>query len=112
MCFKNDYWFQNLDVRSEYATPQPETNTSVANLVTRTWVDDSGKMQLANFSAASAKCGTSFFDFRIEALAKAQSSYMITVVWGQIGNVLIRKTQSASILTNKRFFGNKTMLWR
>eukprot|EP00388_Colpodella_angusta_P033907 GDKK01030849.1.p2 GENE.GDKK01030849.1~~GDKK01030849.1.p2 ORF type:complete len:108 (-),score=23.17 GDKK01030849.1:389-688(-) len=35
----------------------------------------------------------------------------MTVVWSQLANGLIRKTQIASILTFERFFGNRAMLY-
>lgn len=41
-------------------------------------------------------CGQPFVRYRAKALAHAQSAFMITCVWGQIANILIRKTQIAS----------------
>jgi len=43
-----------------------------------------------------ASCREQFRDYRQDALAHAQSAFMITCVWGQIANILIRKTQVAS----------------
>lgn len=61
------------------------------------------------YMALDRNCQESFGDFRAHVLSKAQTAFFITVIWGQIGNVLIRKTQIATIFTFKRFFGNKVM---
>lgn len=45
----------------------------------------------------SARCGQHFFYFRTFVLSRAQSSFMVTVIWGQIGHILTRKTQMSSI---------------
>jgi len=50
-----------------------------------------------NVTLEGARCGQPFFYFRTFVLSRAQSSFMVTVVWGQIGNILIRKTQMTSI---------------
>jgi len=59
--------------------------------------------------------GGQFFDYRQEVLAKAQAAFLVTVVWGQIANILIRKTQIASLLTWKRItentFLNKSIIF-
>jgi magnesium-transporting ATPase (P-type) len=55
--------------------------------------------------------GDDFANYRWKALAAAQGGFLLTVVWVQVANILIRKTQLASILTYKRMFGNKAMLW-
>jgi magnesium-transporting ATPase (P-type) len=47
-------------------------------------------------------CGQPFVRYRAEALAHAQSAFMITCVWGQIANILIRKTQIASSFQRER----------
>lgn len=53
--------------------------------------------------------GQKFLEYRLEALAGAQTAFLLAVVWGQIANILIRKTQIASIFTFDRFFGNKQL---
>lgn len=58
-----------------------------------------------------ADCQQGFTDYRLEALDYAQGAFLMTVVWSQIANVLIRKTQVASIFTWERMFGNKMMLY-
>mmetsp|Transcript_9426 Transcript_9426/g.10149 ORF Transcript_9426/g.10149 Transcript_9426/m.10149 type:complete len:146 (-) Transcript_9426:519-956(-) len=55
--------------------------------------------------------GQDFTDYRQEALEYAQGAFLMTVVWSQIANVLIRKTQVASSFTPERFFGNRVMLY-
>jgi magnesium-transporting ATPase (P-type) len=57
------------------------------------------------------KCGQDFVDYRLEALADAQTAFLMTVVWAQIANVLIRKTQVASIWEWDRITKNTFMLW-
>ena len=56
-------------------------------------------------------CEQDFVDYRLEALAIAQSAFLMTVVWAQIANILIRKTQIGSIFTWKRFTQNRVMLY-
>jgi hypothetical protein len=51
------------------------------------------------YTVESARCGEDFFIFRLFVLSRAQSSFMVTVVWGQVGNILIRKTQIGSIFS-------------
>jgi len=47
-------------------------------------------------------CTTDFYDWRFMVLAKAQAAFLMTVVWAQIANVFIRKTQVASFLSGER----------
>jgi hypothetical protein len=56
-------------------------------------------------------CQEDFTDFRAMVLGRAQAAFLVTVVWGQIANVLIRKTQVATIFTWSRFFDNHVMNW-
>ena len=44
-------------------------------------------------------CTTDWFTFRDEVLAQAQAAYLMTVVWAQLANILIRKTQVASLFS-------------
>jgi magnesium-transporting ATPase (P-type) len=52
-----------------------------------------------------------FVDYRQDALAYAQGAFLMTVVWSQIANVMIRKTQVASIFTWDRMFKNTQMIY-
>jgi magnesium-transporting ATPase (P-type) len=52
-----------------------------------------------------------FTDYRIDTLNTAQGAFFIAVVWGQIANILIRKTQLATIFTWDRMFNNKYMIY-
>lgn len=61
--------------------------------------------------SAADRCEQPFVDYRIEVLKYAQGAFMFTVVWSQIANVLIRKTQLASIFTWDRLFKNRAMLY-
>jgi sodium/potassium-transporting ATPase subunit alpha len=56
-------------------------------------------------------CQQDFVDYRVECLAYAQGAFLMTVVWSQIANVLIRKTQVASIFTFQRLFSNHMMIY-
>ena len=60
---------------------------------------------------AHLNCGTDFTTFRSEVLHTAQAAFLTAVVWGQIANILVRKTQVATILTWDRMFKNQYMLW-
>jgi sodium/potassium-transporting ATPase subunit alpha len=52
-----------------------------------------------------------FLEFRAEALMVAQSAYLMTVVWLQIANGLVRKTSRSSIMSFDRLFQNTFMNW-
>jgi sodium/potassium-transporting ATPase subunit alpha len=59
----------------------------------------------------SGKYGLGFSDeecrsFRISVLQQAQACYFMAVVYSQYANVLIRKTQIATIFTKERLLGN------
>ena len=56
-------------------------------------------------------CQQDYQTFRIEVLGEAQGAFLVSVVWAQIANILVRKTQIASIFTFKRFFDNRMMLY-
>jgi len=66
-----------------------------------------GKDLIANPSV----CEVEFVDYRIHVLAVAQSAFLMAVVWGQIGNILIRKTQFATIFTKSRLLDNRMMIY-
>jgi sodium/potassium-transporting ATPase subunit alpha len=57
------------------------------------------------------QCQEDFVNYRKDALQDAQTAYLMAVVWAQIANVLIRKTQVASIFTYERLFTNKVMIY-
>lgn len=48
-------------------------------------------------TAAHKNCEQDFVDFRLKVLAQAQSAFLLAVVWCQISNILIRKTQIESL---------------
>jgi sodium/potassium-transporting ATPase subunit alpha len=50
-----------------------------------------------------------YFHFRQIVLGRAQGAFLLTVVWAQIANILIRKTQVASIMTYDRIRMNMVM---
>jgi len=57
------------------------------------------------------QCQDHFRSYRLDALKDAQTAYLVTVVWAQIANILIRKTQVASILSVERMMTNKVMIY-
>jgi len=65
----------------------------------------------ANSDGIYPGCEQPFVDYRASALADAQTAFFMTVVWSQISNVLIRKTQVASILTKERMLANMPMMY-
>lgn len=59
----------------------------------------------------NANCESDWASFRNDVLSQAQGAYLLTVVWAQIANILIRKTQIATIFTYDRFFENRILLY-
>ncbi len=60
-------------------------------------------------SSNAVDCQQGFASYRAETLSQAQAVYFLAVIYSQVANVLIRKTQVASVLP--RLFDNKPMLW-
>ena len=87
-----------LNYRNDYASLDSERKSFFDNLCDQNTV-------------YRGDCGQEFVDYRVHTLAMAQAAYLLTVVWAQIANVLIRKTQIASILEWKRFTQNTFMLY-
>lgn len=56
-------------------------------------------------------CRWEFADYRDEVLGKAQATFFATVIWGQVANLLVRKTTVATLFTKQVLFGNKPLLW-
>lgn len=77
----------------------------------RRMCEDNSKYQEDYVQARGEDCQQDFADYRHEALKYAQGAFLMTVVWSQIANGLIRKTQMASILTWQRLFGNRVMIY-
>ena len=95
-----------LEYREDYADLSDDRKTFFTNMC----LDNSQYMD--NDVAIDGKnCEQDFVDYRVDALAYAQGAYLATVVWSQLANVLIRKTQVASILTWDRLFKNRVMLY-
>ena len=71
------------------------------------------KMCLENtvYLKTGGDCYEDWSDYRDEILKKAQGAYLLTVVWAQIANILIRKTTVASIFDWYRMTSNTFMLW-
>lgn len=63
------------------------------------------------YMKSGGDCEGDFYDYRQTALAYAQGAFLCTVVWSQMANVLIRKTQVASIFDWDRLFKNRVMLY-
>ena len=62
-------------------------------------------------SLPGKNCDEDFRSFRLQVLAEAQAAFFLAVVWGQVANVLVRKTQVESIFSFKRMFLNKVLLF-
>jgi len=56
-------------------------------------------------------CDVAFANYRHRVLETAQAAFLVSVVWGQIANIIVRKTQVASVLNWSRLTKNTTMLW-
>ena len=68
-------------------------------------------MENSVYQKTGGNCWEDWSDYREEIMKKAQGAYLLTVVWAQIANVLIRKTTVASIFDWYRFTNNRFMLW-
>eukprot|EP00300_Choanocystis_sp_HF-7_P020371 c20577_g1_i1.p1 GENE.c20577_g1_i1~~c20577_g1_i1.p1 ORF type:complete len:1182 (+),score=331.57 c20577_g1_i1:110-3655(+) len=62
------------------------------------------------YLATGRNCEGEFRDFRRDILNEAQAVYLLTCVWGQIANALIRKTDVSTIFTWARMRSNRH-LW-
>lgn len=56
-------------------------------------------------------CTTEFADYRDTALSEAQGAFLAAVVWGQVANIIVRKTTVSSILSWSRMTANRPMLY-
>jgi magnesium-transporting ATPase (P-type) len=56
-------------------------------------------------------CEQKFMDWILDILSVSQSAFLMTVVWSQIANLFIRKTQIATIFSWERLTKNKAMYW-
>lgn len=59
-------------------------------------------------------CTAGFEDFRkyrLHCLAQAQASFLLAVVWSQIANILIRKTQIETLFSHYRITNNPNMIY-
>ena len=56
-------------------------------------------------------CQSDFMEYFLELMAVAQSAFFMTVVWGQIGNLFVRKTQMATIFTKYRLLCNRPLFY-
>lgn len=65
------------------------------------------------YMALGRNCEAAWRDYRIEALQYAQGAFLVTVVWTQMANILVRKTMVASIFDRKlwRLTHNRAMFW-
>jgi sodium/potassium-transporting ATPase subunit alpha len=56
-------------------------------------------------------CDFAFADFRDKVLAEAQAAFFATIIWGQVANLLTRKTVMGTLFSIKTFLGNRPMFW-
>jgi sodium/potassium-transporting ATPase subunit alpha len=75
------------------------------------WFEDLCEKNHKYVDEHSGNCTTDFYDFRQAVLSSAQTAFLLTVVWTQIANVLVRKTQIATIFTYARMFQNQPMIY-
>ena len=66
---------------------------------------------LNTYEGGGNNCTDEWATYRDHVQSMAQGAFLLTVVWAQIANILIRKTQVASIFEYKRFFENTFMLY-
>ena len=63
-----------------------------------------------HYIAQGGDCQQGFTNYRHSTLGQAQAAYLVAVVFSQVANVLIRKTQTATIFTWSRMFDNTFLL--
>ena len=54
--------------------------------------------------------GEAFATYRFITQRKAQTAFLMTVVWCQVINIIIRKTSFQSVLSVQRLFGNRRLI--
>jgi magnesium-transporting ATPase (P-type) len=64
----------------------------------------------AQYLSTGKNCQQEFAEYREHTLQMAQAAYLVAVVLSQVANILIRKTQVASIFSFDRLFQNTFML--
>lgn len=67
--------------------------------------------KIPEYTATNGNCAEQFAEYRNKAQSEAQGAFLAAVVWGQVANILIRKTSISTIFTVFRLFNNKVMLW-
>lgn len=67
--------------------------------------------QINKVQALGKNCQQDFKDFMVDLLGISQSAFLMTVVWAQIACIFVRKTNSESIFSWKRFSNNIPIFW-
>jgi len=65
----------------------------------------------SNMISIGRNCQQDFKDFLIDVLAISQSAFLMTVVWAQVANIFVRKTQIATIFSKYRMLCNRQIYW-
>jgi sodium/potassium-transporting ATPase subunit alpha len=55
-------------------------------------------------------CTSDFEGYRADSLSEAQSTYFLTITWGQVANIFVRKTFTESIFSVHRLTNNPQVL--
>ena len=63
------------------------------------------------FDRSLYNCTTDWAIYRKETLGQAQAAFYAGMIWGQIGNILVRKTSFETIFTISRLTRNRIMLY-
>ena len=94
-----------IGYRDPWAILSPERQTFFANMC------QSNSVYMDHNNADLGQdCKQDFNNYRLDILAQAQAVFLLSVVWAQLANVLIRKTQVASIFDFHRLFHNTVMI--
>lgn len=89
----------------DWRTPYHELSDARATFFTNLCMNN------AKYLLTGGNCQEDFVSYREKALAEADAAFLLTVVWSQIANILIRKTQTLSIFSKIRMLGNQVLIW-
>ncbi len=93
-----------------WATPYEDLSTKDKDRFARMCLNND-KYQLEFVQKLGHDCGAHFERYRHEALRVAQSAFLMAVVWSQIANIIIRKTQISTVFNLWRITSNRVMIY-
>lgn len=94
----------------EYRIPHGDLSSSREEWFTKQCLDNEWYLEHGSANGWG-DCGSDYTEFRHFILGQAQAAFLLTVVWSQIANILVRKTQISTMFTWKRMFDNKAMIY-